>query len=215
MKNPYRHILFALTLVALLSGCAAYPVVQVAGGAMTGYDAVVLADEILPRDSIQGGSLCADQDRMLQRRLRERLGLRGMHTVSAHVIDGNAYLVGQMNDRKRADAAVRTAQTVAGLRTITVKFFPSSTEDQNRDDLRLLKELSLRLAQTDRLKRADLRVEVIRGNAILIGRADDYAQKTEAVAIASEVGGVQEVVDYITVVKGKVSSTDRRKVAFK
>lgn len=192
--------MLALSL-ALLCGCAAYPVVQVAGGAMTGYDAVVLADDYIPRHSVSGGSLCANQDGMLQRRLRERLKMNGLNAVSAHVIDSNAYLVGQMTDRRQADSAVRIAKTVTGLRTITIKFFPFSTAERSQDDLRLLNELSARLAQTDRLKRADLRVEVIQGSAILIGRADDYTQKTEAVAIAHEVGGVQEVVDYICVVK--------------
>ena len=214
MKIPHCHILLALALTALLSGCAAYPVVQVAGGAMTGYDAVVLADDYIPRQSVGGGSLCANQDRMLQRRLRERLKLHGIRTVSAHVIDSNAYMVGQITDRSRADEAVQVARSVSGLRTITVKFFPITPEGRNQHDMALLKELSDRLAGTERLKRADLRVEVIQGNAILIGRADDYAQKTEAVAIAHEVGGVQEVVDYISVVK-EVSSAGRRRVAAK
>ena len=214
MKIPHRHILFALALTALLSGCAVYPAVQVAGGAMTGYDAVVIADDYIPRQSVNGGSKCADQDLMLQRRLRERLKLNGINTVSAHVIDSNAYMVGQMTDRQRADNAVRVAKSVTGLRTITVKFFPISPQGRSQLDMLLLKELSERLARTERLRRADLRVEVIQGNAILIGRADDYTQKTEAVAIAHEVGGVREVVDYISVVK-EVSSAGGRRVAVK
>jgi osmotically-inducible protein OsmY len=214
MKIPNRHILLALALAALLSGCAVYPAVQVAGGAMTGYDAVVIANDYIPRQSVNGGSLCANQDRMLQRRLRERLRLGGINTVSAHVIDSNAYMVGQVTDRHRAEKAVQVARSVTGLRTITVKFFPVTPEGKIQSDLVLLKELSQRLARTERLKRADLRVEVIQGNAILIGRADDYAQKTEAVAIAHEVGGVREVVDYICVVKA-VSSAGGRRVAVK
>ena len=214
MKSIHRHILFILALAALLSACAAYPVVQVAGGAMTGYDAVIIADDYIPRQSVNGGSLCADQDKMLQRRLRERLRLNGINTVSAHVIDSNAYMVGQISDRQRAEHAIQISKSVNGLRTITVKFFPITPQGKHQHDMALLKELSERLAKTERLKRADLRVEVIQGNAILIGRTADYTQKTEAVAIAHEVGGVREVVDYISVVK-TVSSAGRRRVATK
>ncbi|MEF2229585.1 MAG: BON domain-containing protein [Pseudodesulfovibrio sp.] len=202
MKPLHGHMTaLALTLVlcASLCGCAVYPAVQVAGGAMTGYDAAVLADDVIPRKSVDGGALCADQDRMLERRLRERLALNGLGTISAHVIEQRAYLVGCTPDRKHADLAVKTAQSVSGLRTVTVKFYPLPTQAQSRDDLRLTRDLTKRLAGTVRLKRADLRVSVIGGNAILVGRAEDYSQKTAALAIAQEMGGIRGVVDYIAV----------------
>ncbi|OIQ51086.1 BON domain protein [Pseudodesulfovibrio hydrargyri] len=114
----------AVILCALLAGCAVYPAVQVAGGAMTGYDAMVSADKLLPRNSVDGGCLDVVHDAQLQRRLRERLALNDLH-LSAHVIDAKAYLVGQVASRSRADYAIRTAATVEGIRTITCKFFPA------------------------------------------------------------------------------------------
>lgn len=196
-----RAVLTAL-LSALLAGCALYPAVQVAGGAMTGYDAAKLADEYLPRDNVEGGSVNVVPDAQMQRRLRERLELNDIH-LSAHVIDARAYLIGQVADRNQADYAVRTAATVEGIRTITCKFYPRATADDAvrdaaRDEL-LLKEVTGRFGETDRLAGADLRVEMIRCHAILVGRACNYGQKTAALAIAAEVNGVAEVVDYITV----------------
>ncbi|WP_419785057.1 BON domain-containing protein [Pseudodesulfovibrio sp.] len=217
MKLSFRHIpplwLAAMLLMGALSGCALYPAVQVAGGAMTGYDAMVMADDYIPRNSVEGGSLCAISDRTLERRLRERLALNNMGNVSAHVIDGNAYLLGCMESRERADQAVKTAVTVSGLRTVTVKFYPLPTPDQLRDDNELTRVLIERLATTKRLRQADLRVQVIEGNAIIVGRAQDYIQKTAALAIAQEMGGIRDVVDYIRVPAPMGEAASGKKIA--
>jgi osmotically-inducible protein OsmY len=202
MSDFSSKTLLAVLLSALLSGCALYPAVQVAGGAMTGYDAMVTADKYLPRDSVEGGSLCIVRDAQMERRLRERLELNDIH-LSAHVIDAKAYLVGQMKTRNQADYAIRTAATVEGVKSITCKFYPfpparEAARDAARDEL-LVKELSERFGKTKRLEGTDLRVEVVRSHAILIGRTKDYSQKTAALAIAEEVNGLAEVVDYISV----------------
>lgn len=213
-STPAFAALLTVILAALLAGCAVYPVVQVAGGAMTGYDAAVLADDYLPRDNVEGGSLCVVRDSQLERRLRERLQQNGI-VLSAHVIDAHAYLVGQVLSRAQADQAVQTASTVEGVKTITCKFYPASSprdaaRDAARDEL-LTEQLTERLAATEWMNSCDLRIEVIRANAILIGRARDFKQKTGAVAIASEVGGIREVTDYIRV----VDESDQARVASK
>ena len=199
---PAFAALVLVLLATLLTGCAVYPVVQVAGGAMTTYDAAQVADDYLPRNNVEGGSLCVVQDEQLQRRLRERLQQSGI-LLSAHVVDSDAFLVGQLRDRAQADLAVRTAATVDGIKTITCKFYPASpprdaARDAARDQL-LAKELAERLRAANWMNGCDLRVEVIRTNAVLIGRTKDFKQKTGAVAIASEVGGIREVTDYIRV----------------
>lgn len=213
MKDSLRHSILALGLAFLLSGCALYPAVQVAGGAMTGYDAAILADEYLPRESVKGGELTCTNDKMLERRMRERLTMNRLPMVSAHVIQSNAYLVGQFRQRDEADRAIAIASSVQGIRVINVKFYPMSSPREMRSDTKLLAKVSKRLAETKRLNDADLRVEVIQSNAILIGSAGNYSQKTAALAVASEVGGVREVVDYI-VVKPQPEA-DGKKVAKK
>ena len=136
-------------------------------------------------------------------------------SVSAHVIDANAYLVGQFPDRALADSAIDTAKSVQGLKTITCKFYPATNVHQAGVDAQLLKILATRLAETKRLEHADLRVEVIRGNAILIGETANYEQKTAAVAIASEVGGIKDVVDYIIVTPQEPPEVETEKIAMK
>jgi len=192
-------LLAALLLSSLFAGCAVYPAVQVASGAMTGYDAVVLADGYIPKNSVPGGQLVCDSDRMLERRLRERLVMGGVPQVSAHVIGGHAYIVGQLDSRVQADRAVSTARSVEGLKLVTCKFFPPSTPAEARNDAALLYTVTRKLADTKRLESADLRVEVIGGTAILIGATGDHSQKTAALALAGEVWGVRDVVDYIAV----------------
>lgn len=192
-------LLAVLALASLLGGCAVYPAVQVASGAMTGYDAVVLADNHIPKTSVQGGQLVCDSDRMLERRLRERLVMGGVPQLSAHVIGGHAYLVGRLDSQVQADRAMSTARSVEGLKLVTCKFFPRSTPAEAKSDASLLYTVSRKLAETKRLENIDLRVEVIGGTAILIGSTVDHRQKTAALAIAGEVWGVRDVVDYIAV----------------
>ncbi len=213
MKIPARHIILILGLMLMLAGCAFYPVVQVAGGAMTGYDAAILADDYLPRDSIEGGALNCNTDKMMERRMRERLAMDNLPMVSAHVINGNAYLVGQFAQRADADRAIAIASSVQGIKLINCKFYPMATPREMRSDTKLLAKVTKRLAATKRLDNADLRIEVIRANAILVGCAGNYNQKTAALAIASEVGGIREVVDYIVVRPMPENAT--RKVAYK
>lgn len=199
MVKSVLHTLFAVMVVAALTGCAVYPAVQVAGHAMTGYDAVTLADEYLPRKSVEGGNLrCATSDQVMQRRLRERLQLQRTG-VRAHVVNAQAYLVGPVANRKQADKAIRIASTVQGLRTITCKFYHMPTQEQADEDVRLHTELSGRLKQIKHLETFDLRIEIVGANAILIGRADTFGQKTEALAVASEIGGLNQIIDYISV----------------
>lgn len=214
MFKPGLRIASALLAGALLSGCAAYPVVQVAGGAMTGYDAAMLADDYLPRNSVEGGQRCFERDKVLERRLRERLELNNM-SVSAHVIDGKAYLVGPVRDRKHADYAIETAATVQGIKTITCKFYRPPSERQARKDEELFLELSDRISSNRRLQAADLRIEIVRRDAIIIGRTADYGQKSEAIAIASEIGDIKNVIDYISVTEPLDDATPNEKVASK
>lgn len=213
MWKPICHMFVVLTAAALLSGCALYPAVQVAGGAMTGYDAVVMADEYMPRDSVKGGGTCLNYDGQLQRRLRERLKLNGLDTVSAHVIDTQAYLVGQFPNRQGADRSIDVASSVQGISIINCKFFPLASPRQARDDTRLLAAVSQSLGSSSRLSEADLRVEVIGGHAVLVGTAADWEQKTAAVAITSEIGGIRDVIDYIVVRQQPAPPVDGEKVA--
>lgn len=204
--------LFILCCALALAGCAAYPVVQVAGGALTGYDAVTLADEHLPRENIAGGELTAKQDNMLQRRLRERLRMYHIRTISGHVVNGQAYLVGQVNERADADKAVEVAKSIAGLTTINCKFYPMTSVGENRNDTALLKEAVSRLSMSKRLESADLRVQVIRGNAILVGSCSDWHQKTAAEAMVAEIGGVTDVVNYVVVKNPEVTGQEKSEI---
>lgn len=200
MIGKMLHTLIALAAAAILAGCAVVPAVQMAGHALTGYDAAILANDYLPRKDIEGGGQCSlDRDRMLERRLRERLRRQRPQAVAAHVIDSNAYLVGPVRSRAEADRAIKTAATVQGLNTITCKFYHAPTIDQAREGATLHDELVSRLKETGWLENVDLRIEIVGTNAVFIGKTQDYRQKAQALAIASEVNGLNEIIDYISV----------------
>ena len=197
MTGTFRKLIVAAMLVVFASGCAVYPVVQVAGGASTGYSAAHWADEYLPRDSIPGGEYRGDVDKMLQRRLRERLMMKGYKGVSVHVVAFNAYLVGRVTSRDRAKAAMEVGKSVEGLRSVTGKFYPLGSPKQSKEDMKLLESVSTMLASSERLQATKLRVEVIQGNVILIGITCNPEEKSAAAAMPYEIAGVNSVIDYI------------------
>lgn len=192
-----RLLIPLVVLAVFTSGCAVYPAVQVAGGASTGYSAAQWADDLLPRDSIPGGEFRGDEDRMLQRRLRERLVMKGYKGVSAHVVAFNAYIVGRVPSRECARAIIETGKSVEGLRSVTGKFYPLCTPLQSREDMELLESVSSMFASSDRLKDVKLRVEVIQGTVILIGITGNPEEKSAAANMPYEIAGVKKVVDYI------------------
>lgn len=199
MMTRLMQILTVLAFGTLLAGCAAYPAVQIAGAAMTGYDAVSLADEHLPRTSVEGGKNVTHNDAMLERRLRERLKINRQDTVTAHVINSRAYLVGRMPNRATADRVVDIASTVQGLTGINCKFFPAPDKRRAKADARTLTTLRARLENMQHFDSIDLHVDVISGNAVLVGRAWTFDQKSDALNTASRTRGVLDVVDYIVV----------------
>nr|WP_242653060.1 BON domain-containing protein [Pseudodesulfovibrio hydrargyri] len=75
--------------------------------------------------------------------------------------------------------------------------------------------MSERFGRTKRLNGTDLRVEVFRSHAILIGRTKDFSQKTAALAIAEEVNGLADVVDYISVEAPEAAPVTEGSVAVK
>ena len=199
MKTRLHRLLAAIALIALLSGCALYPAVQIAGAAMTGYDAVHLADDHLPRDSVGAQGRGVGNDVMLERRLRERLTLNGLSSVSANVINSQAYLVGRLPGRTEADKTVKVASQVQGLTTINCRFFPVPDKRRAALDTGILTDLGKRLEGRDDLKNAGLRLDVISGNAVIVGKAWTFDQKNAILKLASSTNGVLNVVDYVVV----------------
>lgn len=197
MPNCCKPFVLSVVLVAFVSGCAVYPAVQVAGSASTGYSAAHWADDVLPRDSIPGGEFRGDLDTMLQRRLRERLLMKGYKGVSAHVVAFNAYIVGRVPGRNCAQEIMKIGKSVEGLRSVTGKFYPLGSSVQSREDMKLLESVSTMLASSERLKDVRLRVEVIQGNVILIGITGNPEDKSAAANMPYEIAGVKKVVDYI------------------
>jgi len=199
MLTGLRRILALVALIALLAGCAIYPAVQIAGAAMTGYDAVHLADDHLPRDGVSNDGRGVGGDVMLERRLRERLALNGLTTVSANVINGQAYLVGRLPGRAEADKTVKVASQVKGLTAINCKFFPTPDQKRAAMDAAILADLGNRFGERKDLENSILRLDVISGNAVVVGKAWTFDQKNAIMKLASSTRGVLNVVDYVSV----------------
>lgn len=208
IKTAFRTLaLFGL--VVMLPACAAYPVVQVAGGAMTAYDAVIWAEGNIPADSIDPNCRYALPDKVLERRLNERLQLNAIRSARGYVFDGHAYLVGSFATRSAADHAVNVASGVDGLQVITVKFYPAD-HDTPGEDIRLAQAISEEFSRTGAVGTSRIRAAVVAGNAIVMGVAKTPADKLAALNVVRNTQGIAEVVDYVKITQPETAPADRK-----
>lgn len=195
-----RSLLFSLCLIALpaLGGCGT-PVVQVAGMGMTGYDTATMADKYLPKERIDFNCPANREDAVLERRMDERLLIKGYPELQPYSFDRHVYLVGEVTDRDNAAHATEIACTVKGVDRLTTHFFPASEHSDPARDLSLTRELAKRYQQSATLKNAAIRARVIQSTALVMGLTPDPQVKKLALSTARSLPGVTSVVDYVTV----------------
>lgn len=202
--RTYRFlVLFAFA--ALLTGCAAAPVVQVVGMGLTGYD-IASRTDMLDRDKIDHHARYAQHDKVIERRMRERLILKGIPSATAFSFNAHVYLVGEFPDKQKAAEAIRVAKSVQGVRVLTCRFFQYNTPPNpcNED---LTKTVRNKFLSHSTLDSERIRVSVFSGNAVVMGIAPDDATKQAALTIAKNTDGVTEVVDYVEVIPPKPATT--------
>lgn len=157
------------------------------------YSAVVKAaqSELSPRAQAQ--------DDLNKLHLHEALiggqGFSGL-TLSVYVFMERGYVVGQAGSTEQAEAALRTARNVAGLRSVE-GYLPvknSSTNDSNvsgtASELAIKAEIESALALAAGVVRSRVNVEVVDGQVVLLGVVSGNEERLSAEQAAR---GVKEV----------------------
>lgn len=113
--------------------------------------------------------------------------------LKVHVtcVDGKAYLVGRVADRNFQVYAVQAAREVKGVTMVTVVFKKNAaTEDKDKEVAARVREA---LAADADLGSLGLEVEVLDGEAVLLGKVSNARLKKQAKALVEDVDGVKRV----------------------
>lgn len=172
-----------------------------AGMGMTGYDAAMLADEHIPRGRVDFNTPYDRNDAVIERRMDERLLIKGYPGLQPYSFGGHVYLVGEVLNREDGTRAIRIAQSVSGIKSLTTHFFPASEPCDPAADQRLTATLTKRFRSDALLGKTPVRLTVVHSKAILMGPAPDARTKQIALDAARSTPGIIRTVDYIVVAR--------------
>lgn len=117
--------------------------------------------------------------------------------VDVTVNDGVADLAGEVDNLLAKERAVRTAQTIKGVRAVVDRITVDPPE--TRTDAQLQSEIEAALAVDPATEAYEITTTVDDGTATLSGEVDSFQERRLAINVAMGVRGVSDVKDQITV----------------
>jgi hyperosmotically inducible protein len=114
---------------------------------------------------------------------------------------GRVYLVGEYEDEYQRSRAVRLAQSVAGVRSVTTYLLPKQQVANcgTSTRLRIAAELDKNLLEDESVSGTNVDTKIIQCNAVLLGLVASQAEMSRAEAIARAVPGVRSVKNFLRV----------------
>jgi len=163
---------------------AAMDVLNVAETSKTGYD---MAVGLNARKSLEQD---VSPDAQAEARLRAALDHQGGNLKYAipHVSQGRAYVVGTYASQQELDRARKATQNIKGVREITLCLFPAGSGPARRVTDGEVRDNILRLSG---IRTREVRVHVVEGNAVLIGRVRTKAEESHLVESAHVAGATR------------------------
>lgn len=193
-----KHFLIIALAIALFGGCAS-PLIDAASMGMTGYDATMLADEYLPRDRIDFNTPYDCTDAVIERRMDERLLIRGYPELRPFSFGGHVYLVGEILDKQNGQRATSIAKSVQGIKSLTTHYFLIAGNSNMAHDHLLYDRLLKQFRSDKELASSPLRLTVVQSKAVIMGPASTPAIKRHAFKTARSTKGISTVIDYVVV----------------
>ena len=123
--------------------------------------------------------------------------------ISTYVYNGHVYLVGEYENADQKNQAVRLAQQVEGVKSVTDYFLPKK-EDKTcgtTDNLGLLAKVKKDLIGDKDISSTQIEVKALQCNIILLGLVSTADELNKAVAHAKAVEGVRSVKSFLKVQK--------------
>ena len=119
--------------------------------------------------------------------------------ISTYVYNGHVFLVGEYETADQKNQAVRLAQQVEGVKSVTDYFLPKK-EDKTcgtTDDLGLLAKVKKDLIADKDISSTQIEVKALQCNIILLGLVGSADEISKATAHAKAVEGVRSVKSFL------------------
>ena len=195
-------------MLTVLGGCASVPllaamdVLNVAETGKTGYD---MATGLNARKSLQHDS---SNDAQIEARLRAALDAQGgsLRNAVPQVSDGRAFVVGTYASPAELDRARRAVGNIKGVNETTLCLFPAGSRPRLAASDGEIRDNIVRMAG---LRTPGVRVHVVEGNAIIIGRVRSRKQE-ERIKRCARDAGAASVRSYVRIAGDAGPPGDRR-----
>lgn len=193
--RPLRLATLLCLLALSAGGCATMPllaamdVMNVAETGKTGYD---MAMGLNSRKSLE---LDSSADAQTEARLRAALDRQGgsLKYAIPHVSQGRAYVVGTYADDQELERARTAMGSVKGVSLITLCLYRVGSGPQRRISDGEVRDNILRLSG---IRTREVRVHVVEGNAVLIGRVRTKAEE-EQLLESAHIAGATRIKNYV------------------
>jgi len=190
------RLAFILCLLALAAGgCSSIPlfaaldVMNAAEMSKTGYD---MAAGLNSRKSLEQDD---SPDAQAEARLRAALDHQGgnLRYAIPHVSQGRAYVVGTYASQQELERARVATRNVKGVSEVTLCLFPAGSGSARRVNDGEVRDNILRLSG---IRTREVRVHVVEGNAVLIGRVRTKAEE-EHLLESAHIAGATNVQNHV------------------
>lgn len=193
--RPLRLATLLCLLAFAAGGCATMPllaamdVLNVAETGKTGYD---MAAGLNSRKTLE---LDVSSDAQAEARLRAALDHQGGNLKYAipQVTQGRAYVVGTYASPQELERARKATQNIKGVREMTLCLFPLGSGPARRVTDGEVRDNILRLSG---IRTREVRVHVVEGNAVLIGRVRTKAEE-EHLLESAHIAGATRIQNYV------------------
>jgi len=196
MAVSLAEIIILCLLALAAGGCSSIPllaaldVMNAAEMGKTGYD---MAAGLNSRKNLEEDE---GPDAQAEARLRAVLEHQGgnLRYAIPHVSQGRAYVVGSYADKQELERAIRATRSVKGVRELTLCLFPVGSGPARRVNDSEVRDNILRLSG---IRTREVRVHVVEGNAVLIGRVRTKAEE-EHLLDSAHIAGATHVQNHVT-----------------
>ena len=123
--------------------------------------------------------------------------------ISTYVYNGHVYLVGEYETADQKSQAVKLAQQVEGVKSVTDYFLPKKKDDTcgTTDNLKLSTKVTADLIGDKDISSTQIEVKALQCNIVLLGLVGSADEINKAIAHAKSVEGVRSVKSFLKIQK--------------
>ena len=114
---------------------------------------------------------------------------------------GQVYIVGEYESHSQVTEAVKIAESIPGVRTVTTYMLPKRANDHcgTTDNLEIYTRVKHKLVSDSDIWSTNIDVKTVQCNVVLLGIVGSTTEMAKAIAYASAVPGVRKVRSYLKV----------------